>query len=293
MTDKGRFDIAVLITCYNRKQKTLQFLQSLVNQSAFDKEKIDIYLLNDGSTDGTPEAVASKYPFVKILNSPGNLFWAGGMRVIWEYAIAQKHYDLFLLVNDDIELFENSLERLLISYGNLNKKGVVLVGSTLSPTTKKWSYGGYKLYNKKYSNHYHIEPDDNKVLDCHLANGNILLVDAATVNKIGVFLDSFTHFTADFDYTYTAHKAGIDLLVAPGYYAYCEDDHGARWLSGKHSLKERIKFLYSHKGLTYKEYLLYIKKHFPSDYFSSAAKLWLKTLFPIIWDKFKKRDGRK
>jgi GT2 family glycosyltransferase len=116
------------------------------------------------------------------------------------------------------------------------------------------------------------------------------MIDAATVKKIGIFPDSYTHGVADYDYTYTAYKSGIKVLIAPGYYGYCENDHGPNWASGKKTLKERIKYLYSPKGLAYKEYLFYIKKNFPSDYYSEIVKLWMKTFFPIIWDKFKKEE---
>jgi GT2 family glycosyltransferase len=119
-----------------------------------------------------------------------------------------------------------------------------------------------------------------------------MMVDSATVQKIGVFADVYIHAVADYDYTMTANKAGLDVLIAPGFYGYCEDDHGVNWLSGKHSLKQRINYLYSPKGLAYKEYLVYIKKHFPLDYFEAKAKLWLKTFFPIIWDTFKKKDEK-
>jgi len=282
--------IAVLLTCHNRRQKTLSFLQSLINQNIFNQLQIDIYLLDDGSTDGTSEAIHDKYPFIKLQKGNGDLFWAGGMRKIWEFAISQKKYDLFLLFNDDVFLFENALEKIISNYMQLNREGIILIGSALSPVSNKHSYGGYILNNIIHSKYYVVEPNDNKSKPCQLGNANILLVDAKVVEKIGVLSASYTHILADFDYTLTGYKAGLAVLIAPGYYAYCENDHGINWLPAKHSLKKRIQYLYSPKGLAYKEYLYYIKKHFPLDYFSAFIKLWMKTLFPIIWDKFKRRD---
>jgi len=292
MEEAQAYKIAVLITCYNRKQKTLAFLESLAKQEAFKKSDTDIFLLDDGSSDGTGIAVKEKYPFVKIVEGTGNLFWAGGMRAIWKHAMSVDNYGLFLLFNDDVVLFDNAFGNLIMRYKELNKKGVILIGSTMSAETKKITYGGMLFHNLKRWDCYRAIPDDKEFTPCPCGNANVLLVDRATVESIGVFSDAYTHSYADFDYTLTAYKKGIDVLIAPGYYAYCEDDHGVNWLSGKYnSLKKRIEYLYSPKGLAYKEHLYFMKKHFPADYAMSFAKLWLKTLFPILWDKFKLKEN--
>jgi len=285
------YNCAILIACYNRKDKTIGFLNSLVKQNAFEELKPDIYLLDDGSTDGTAEAVNAQFPQVEIVKGSGNLFWAGGMRVIWKHAIAKKEYDLFLLCNDDVVWIDGALERLLSTYTKVKNKGTVLVGSTFSPVTNKMSYGGHALYKLNHAAYYALKPDDIAAIPCQLGNANIFLVDSLAVKTIGTFCEDYTHYLADYDYTLTAFKAGLDVLIPPGYYGYCEDDHGVNWLSGKYSLKKRIDFLYSPKGLAYKEYLHYIKKHFPADYAGAFTKLWMKTLFPVIWEKFKKRSN--
>ncbi|HVW15135.1 MAG TPA: glycosyltransferase family 2 protein [Mucilaginibacter sp.] len=290
MKDVLQQNIAVLLTCYNRKQKTLDFLESLTSQEYFKKLKIDIHLMDDASTDGTQEAVKQKYPFVDVVTGNGILFWAGGMRAIWRRAMSVKAYDLFLIFNDDVVLFDDSLERLLSAYAASGREGNIIVGSTLSPESKKLTYGGNIHYNIKRAKYYRAEPDAVKAIICHSCNANILLVDKAAVDQIGIFPDNYVHCLADFDYTLTAFKSGLNVAIAPGYYGYCEDDHGANWLSGKNSLKKRIAYLYSPKGLAYKEYLYYIRKHFPADYMISFIKLWLKTFFPILWDKFKLKE---
>ena len=288
MTGSNLIRIAVLLACYNRREKTLIFLESLTNQPAFKKLKIDIYLLDDGSTDGTDTAVNIQYPDVIILKGDGNLWWVGAMVKLWNYAIDQKTYDLFLLVNDDIILFDNSLEKFISNYTQLNKSGVILIGSTKDFKSDKWTYGGHLLDNMKRFKFSPIPPHDHQFIPCHLGHANFFLVDAATVKKIGIFSDAYDHKFADYDYTLTAHKAGLDVLIAPGYYAWCENDHGYNWLSGNHPLKERISYLSKPNGLAYREFIHFTKNHFRLVYPGAIIKPWLKTFFPIFWDRFKR-----
>jgi GT2 family glycosyltransferase len=129
---------------------------------------------------------------------------------------------------------------------------------------------------------------DTDFLECDLANANIMMVPMQIVKRIGILSEDYTHSIADFDYTLKAKKAGYKAVVVPGILGHCTDDHGNNWKSSNVSLRERISYLKSPKGLAYKEYLHFIKKHFPSHLPAAFIKLWLKTLFPVVWDKFKK-----
>ena len=44
--------IATLITCHNRKDKTLACLDALFSNHLPDRVLLDVFLVDDGSTDG-------------------------------------------------------------------------------------------------------------------------------------------------------------------------------------------------------------------------------------------------
>ena len=56
--------IAVLLTVFNRKDKTLQSLERLYKLLPLDDIQVDVYLTDDGCTDGTPEALTEYFPQV-------------------------------------------------------------------------------------------------------------------------------------------------------------------------------------------------------------------------------------
>ncbi len=281
-------DIAVLITTFNRKEKTLACLQQLNKQTIKDNIKLTVYLTDDASEDGTAEAAAKAFPDIHIYHGNGSLFWAGGMRNSWKEAM-KDNPDYFLLLNDDTLLFEDSITKLLQVYKDASlyySKPAIVVGSTRN-SKGKTTYGGRTLISPKKTHSQLIENNES-FAECDLGNANIMLVPREIVQSIGILSDMYVHGIADFDYTLTAKENGFSVVVAPGTLGACEADHGKSWKSANVKLRDRIKYLYSPKGLAYKEYLYFIRKHFPSYYLEAFTKLWLKTLFPFFWDTLKK-----
>lgn len=285
---------AVLLTCYNRREKTINCIKSLYK--AIDKSnyeiKFDIYLLDDDSSDGTSEEITNHFSEINLIKGSGNLYWAGGMRLAWETSLKKNQdYDSFLLLNDDVILTENFLFDLLKTHeyclDHFNQSGIY-VSSTKDLINSKISYGGTLIIKKGIRvKSIRIKPTDVPV-PCSLANANILMVTMAVVKAIGILDSKYLHDFADYDYTLTASKKGIPVLVCPGFGGYCVNDHGKRWLSSDTSFKERLNYLYSIKGLSYRDQLYYLKKNFKYQFPYNFIMLWLKTIFPFIWDKFKK-----
>ena len=288
MTKKKQ--IAVLITVYNRKELTLQCLKDIYDQECFDDYRIDIFVVDGGSKDGTPYAIKEVFPDVHVNVSEG-LYWAGGMRKAWSLAIEYaRDYDFFWLLNDDTHLYSNALKEAMGTHEYAGKKygkGGLYIGSTQNKSENgEFSYGCRKLLNPKYSKFESLLPDGNYQAG-DLANANIMMVSRDVYDKIGGFSDVYTHGIADYDYSLRATRAGFPCLACPCYCGECEDDHGNNWKPANSTIRERIEYLYSPKGLAYMEYMYYIKTFFPSELVSAWIKLWAKTLLPIVWDNLK------
>lgn len=278
--------IGVLLATYNRKEQTLSCLRSLHGQKLLENHQLEVFITDDASSDGTAEAVKKEFPAVNIYNGSGSLFWAGGMRNSWNKAL-ETDQDFYLLLNDDTILDNLAIYRLLSYYTAWeNNLPAICIGSTRDVTTGRISYGGQRLFNKNKVQNFNIY-SNSEYLECDMANANIMLVPREIVNHIGILSIEFTHSIADFDYSLRAKKAGYKVVLVPGVLGYCVDDHGKNWKSGTASLKERIKYLKSPKGLAYNEYLKFIKLHFPLHLPVAFLKLWMKTLFPFVWDKLK------
>jgi len=276
--------IAVLLTTFNRVSKTLSCLNSLRNQQLPPGVELEVFLTDDASADGTADAVKRDFPATHVFQGTGSLYWAGGMRETWKQARLHTP-DYYLLVNDDTLLNRDAIALLLRSSAAGTPD--ICIGSTQDDASEQISYGGWKVSTPKRWKSERVH-SNTEYLDCDFGNANIMLISKQVVDSIGILADHFTHSLADYDYTLRAKKAGFTVTVAPGFLGSCIDDHGNNWKSANTTFKERVQYLKSPKGLAYKEYLRFIKDHFPLSYPSAFVKLWMKTFFPFIWDRLKK-----
>jgi len=282
--------IAALSCSYNRIKTTSRFLKSIVNQEIPEGYTMDVYLLDDNSPDGTGDYVESHFPTVKLERGSGSLFWAGGMRTLWKRVMAKQDYDFYLLLNDDVVLKPGAIKDLLAAHALSKSDENIIMGTVLDSSNQFITYGGLKLKNKLTGNSEFLRPDATKLQACEIGNANIMLVDKGAVNKIGILSERYTHGIADYDYTLQGVKHGVSVWVAPGYYGNCENDHMMTWLPHGTPLKKRVEYLYSPKGLGYKQFLRYTWEHFPLSLPIIFVKLWVKTLFPVLYDKYKKEE---
>ena len=66
-------NLAVLITCHNRRAKTIKCLKALFNQVDNNNIRIKVFLVDDGSTDKTSKEVTNLFPEVVIIQGHPDL----------------------------------------------------------------------------------------------------------------------------------------------------------------------------------------------------------------------------
>lgn len=243
--------IAVLITCHNRKVQTLACLDRLFSQSLPQNNTLSVYLVDDGCTDGTAEAVRAAYPAVTILKGNGSLFWCNGMRLAWRHA-SECDPDFYLWLNDDTLLRPDCLAVLLAAWNESaapGGDGGIVVGACCDPTTSEFSYGGKKLLGRHPAKTDSIIPDSSSTIPCDTFNGNCVLVGRAAFRAIGI-MRQFKHAISDTDYGLLAKRAGVRVVMAPGYVAECRSNPvPGSWYSNGSPRRERWQMLLSRKGL--------------------------------------------
>ncbi len=294
-------NIAVIITCHNRKIKTILSLESLYRVFECHKNRsqcpisLSVYITDDGCTDGTIDAIKETFhdKDIHIITGNGQLFWAGGMRVAWNEALKHgKEYDYYLLLNDDTILFENCFDELFkvndYSIREYNRKGIYSGITCSNEDSHKISYGGFVWTNRLLAKIRILKPSGKPQL-CDMANANILLVPNEVVKEIGILYGGYCHALADYDYSITARRNNIPVFVTSDICGKCNDDHGNPIDNGRKicamSLKDRRNY-FNHPLHSNKDYLLFIRRNAPMRYPLVAFGRFLNVYFPQLYYKF-------
>ena len=229
--------IATIVTCFNRKQKTLSCLRhfyeaiNYYNQSNPSPICITVFLTDDGCTDGTAEAVSSTFSDkdIRILQGTGSLFWAGGMRLAWQASIDTGIlWDAFLLLNDDTIIYPNVFNELFEAdeWGcqQTGRHGMVS-GITCQPEcTEDVTYGGRKFVGK-FKGRRQLARPTGKPQFVDTTHANILLIHHDLVDRYGIFYKGFVHGAADEDYSMMANRHSFPVMVTSHVCGECKFDH--------------------------------------------------------------------
>lgn len=108
---------AVIILSYNTKNLLRNCLKSLYDNKW--KEKYEIYVVDNASSDGSSKMVKDQFPKVHLIENKENLGFTKGNNQILEKVEA----DLYLLLNSDTEICKDSLDN-LVKFINSSDYGV-------------------------------------------------------------------------------------------------------------------------------------------------------------------------
>jgi len=196
-------------------------------------QNLTLVLVDDGSTDGTAEAVQAVYPQTVVLQGNGNLWWAGGLQkgLNWLAAQGLGPETPVSFTNDDVA-FEDEYfckaraELLALPMGSfLVAPGVFHPSGRLSEEAgiTDWSRYRYLPFGRNPSRIDH-------------ATTRTLFMRWGDLRRVGGFHPTLLpHYTSDYEFTIRAHRKGIALVPAQTVVARFFDEttghHGTSGLS--------------------------------------------------------------
>ncbi len=283
-SDAGSVTLAVLLTCFNRREKTLECLRALASSSNLETVQLHAVLVDDGSTDGTAQAVRAEFPWVDVIVADGSLFWCRGMHLAFATAM-RSGFDFYLWLNDDTVLMPDAVDRLLACAAELTqrrKTPVVVVGNTQDSVTGAHTYGGERQL--PWSRGFKFQRVALSALPqpCETLTGNIVLISAQAAKQVGNLDPQFEHAMGDTDYGLRANKLGVELWIAPGAHGTCSHNPVVNtYVDASLPFSERWKRMLHRKGLPWRSWLIFTRRH--------AGVIWP---LHFAWPYFKLVFGR-
>ena len=218
--------VGVVFPCHNRRELTRLCLRSLARINA---EGLDVFtvVVDDGSTDGTSEAIAEEFPDVRLIRGDGDLWFTEGTNVAMRAAL-EEDPDYILMMNDD-QVFDPDFLQYMIETAEKYPRSLVgpllLLWDTphkVFQTSARWDTlaGGWRHWQRQT-----VWTVPDKPWQVDLIVGNCVLVPVEAVREGGVMNSERYPNFGDAEYTPRFRKRGWKLLIDPRARVFCQPNN--------------------------------------------------------------------
>ena len=236
----------IVIPVFNRKHFTRECLQALRRQTV---QGFATVVVDDGSTDGTPDMLRAEFPEVVLIDGGGDLFWTADVNMGIQHALDNGATCVMTLNNDTLPT-EDFIEKSLQAH---QAQPTAVIGALeIDAHTKQIIYGGEKI-DWVLATARQLPTGNGQKTGLQAVSwlpGRGLLIPRAVFDKIGLIdVKRFPHYYADVDFTHTALRKGFPNFI--NYDAKLmtyPEESGDRKNKVKKSLKNYYNHLFSIKG---------------------------------------------
>ena len=198
-----------VVPVHNRLETTKSFLIYLQQQ---DYASVKLIIIDDGSTDGTGEYLASLPDAnLMVIKGNGNLWWSGAMYIGLDYVkMVAKEKDYLLMVNDDVRFERNYISTLV--YESFANNLAVVGSSQRDEASGAFLTCGYKIdyYSMRF-----IPLNADTQISIDALPGRGVLFPMSIVNKVGnINKKFFPHYFSDLDYTTRISELGFKVVIS-------------------------------------------------------------------------------
>jgi len=205
--------ISVLVLSYNGKSYLEECLRSVLAQS---HPPYQLIVVDNASSDGSPELVGERFPQVALIRNRRNLGYAGGMNV----GLREARGEVIALLNQDAAVQENWLVELARAFEMDMKIGIAGC-KILFPDGRTIQHAGGIMRNPQaLPDHYgYGQPDEgqyDRMREVDYVTGAALAVRKAALKDAGYFDEAFfPGYYEEVDLCFRAREAGYKVVYLP------------------------------------------------------------------------------
>ena len=207
--------VAAVVPIHNGKDETLTFLESM---ACATWPRLEVIVVDDGSTDGSMEAIAARFPQVTIVTGDGTLWWSGATNLGVREAL-RLGADFILAINNDNVVEPDFIEPLVETARRYPRSLVTSKMYDYSDRDFIFSFGGvinWYVGEIRDRNNRRDRFDFDRTSDCDWLHGSSTLIPAAAFAEIGFFdQENCPQYQGDAEFSLRARRHGYRLLVEP------------------------------------------------------------------------------
>jgi GT2 family glycosyltransferase len=199
----------IVLPVHNRREVTVAFVEALRQQT---RREFRLVLIDDGSTDGTADAVRALWPEVDVVTGTGDWWWAGslahGCERIARTGVTDD--DVLLLINDDVVIGADFLQQGLSELAQTSDT-LLLARQVDAVTGKAVDHGGGVKADLVHLRFAAARTPEE--INCLPTRG--LFLRWRDFRRTGGFRpERLPHYLSDYEFTLRAQCRGLKLRVA-------------------------------------------------------------------------------
>jgi GT2 family glycosyltransferase len=213
-------DLSVIIINWNTRQLLLDCLRAIY--STVHKASFEIIVVDNGSSDGSVEAVAQEYPAVIVIANGHNEGFAKANNI----AIKRMQGEYAVLLNSDTLPTEGSLDRMhaiMLAHPEAGMCGPQLLYGDGSKQTSVGTYPEIlgELTNRSIARLFHSEKSPVRSeeltgsVPVDFIIGACMFVRRTAINAVGMLDEDYFFFYEEIDWCYRMNRAGWKVYNIP------------------------------------------------------------------------------
>lgn len=218
--------VSIVIVVWNAKKYVMECLESLREHCR--NIGPEVIVVDNCSTDGTPEMVAEQFPEFKLIRNPENYGFAKANNI----GIAQTSGDYVCLVNSDVKFLDDCITP-IIEFLHANPKIAMVGPKMLAPNGEVarstmrfptvWNYicraVGLDLLFKKsrlFGGFLMSDFDHQTTRPVEVLNGWFVVARREAIQRVGLLDAEFFMYGEDIDWCYRFHQCGEPIFFFAG-----------------------------------------------------------------------------
>jgi len=218
MTEQPFPSVAMIVLTWNQRDLTLDCLASLLRMG-YPPDRLQIIVVDNGSADGTAEAIRRSFPAVTVIENEENLGFAEGNNVGIRHAL-QGPAEYIMLLNNDTIVDTRMLSELMTAMRARPDVGVV--GPKIyyhEPSDVIWCAGNRIDWSSGKTTRLRAgERDTNqeeRPETVDYVTGCALCIRRSVVEAIGLLDPRYFIYYEETDWCARARVAGWEILYVP------------------------------------------------------------------------------
>ena len=207
------YELSIITVNYNGLTDTCSLLDSITPCG----DSTEVIVVDNASRNNEAQAIAERYPTVKVVKSQANLGFAGGNNL----GIKEAKGKYIFFVNNDTVFNPKELKWLISRLEESPKTAIVCPKIRFYWGERAIQYAGYTPLSKVTLRNKGIgytEPDNGQYEEAHTtpyAHGAAMLVKREAIEKVGLMPECYFLYYEELDWSVMMRDNGYDIWYEP------------------------------------------------------------------------------